>query len=161
MLHGERVTLRLLSERDLPERVLMCGNEEIQRMMSGQAPDKKVSLEDMKNWYRMKENEANSVEFAIEFGGKYIGDIDLHSIDKEKQTAEIIPMIGYQELWGKGLGTEALEILKKYAKDQLTLKRLTLEVLPFNERAIKAYKKLGFKIDGETDNKELIMSVDL
>jgi RimJ/RimL family protein N-acetyltransferase len=161
MLHGERVTLRLLSERDLPERVLMCGNEEIQRMMSGQAPDKKVSLEDMKKWYRTRENEANSVEFAIEFGGKYIGDIDLHSIDKERHTAGIIPMIGYQELWGKGLGTEALEILKKYAKDQLNLKRLTLEVLPFNERAIKAYKKLGFKIDGETDNKELIMSIDL
>lgn len=41
-----------------------------------------------------------------------------------------------------------VELLKQYAKDQLNLKKLTLEVFPFNERAIKVYTKLGFKSDG-------------
>ncbi|MDU4891420.1 MAG: N-acetyltransferase [Clostridium sp.] len=49
-------------------------------------------------------------------------------------------------LCGQKLGNIVMEILKQQCEELYPSKKITLEVRSFNERAIKCYKKSGFKI---------------
>ena len=48
---------------------------------------------------------------------------------------------------GKGYGKQAMQLIEKEA-ERLGIKRLELEVFVENTRAIKLYKKAGFKVTG-------------
>ena len=74
-----------------------------------------------------------------------IGNCGFNEIDTLKQIAEIGIFIGDEEKRGKGLGTEAVSLLIKYGFEYLNLNNIMLRVYSFNERAIKSYKKCGFK----------------
>ena len=56
--------------------------------------------------------------------------------------------IGEREYWGKGYGTDAMRVLLHFAFTELNLHRVSLGVFEYNPRAIKAYEKAGFKIEG-------------
>lgn len=57
---------------------------------------------------------------------------------------------------GKGLGTAVIKRVLAYAFDELALHRVSLRVLAFNERAITAYLKSGFSIEGRERESALI-----
>lgn len=160
MLESKELRLRELTEEDLIIRVKMCNDKEIQKLMSGQIFENEVTVEDMKKWFTSRKAEKRSMQFAIEYNGQYIGDIDINNINYDTNSLNIIPMIGLKEYWGKGLGTKAIEIVKSYAKKSLNIKSIYLEVFPFNIRAITSYKKLGFVQVGQNDDGEIIMRVD-
>lgn len=52
-----------------------------------------------------------------------------------------------QLLW-KGLGSEAIRLLLRHAFQELRLHRIGIRVLAYNTRAIRAYEKCGFVIEG-------------
>ncbi len=56
--------------------------------------------------------------------------------------------IGNKDYWGKGYGTEVVELLVDYWHYNLGIKRLWLKVLPTNLRAIRCYEKCGFEQAG-------------
>jgi RimJ/RimL family protein N-acetyltransferase len=56
--------------------------------------------------------------------------------------------IGRREDWGQGYGTDALQVLARYAFAELNLERLTLNVFAYNERAVRSYLKAGFIVEG-------------
>jgi RimJ/RimL family protein N-acetyltransferase len=56
--------------------------------------------------------------------------------------------IGDLKMASKGLGTEAIRLMLDYGFRTLNLHRIELFVHDFNERAQKAYKKLGFVEEG-------------
>jgi len=47
--------------------------------------------------------------------------------------------------WGKGYGTEAMNLILGFAFRDLNLNRVQLEAFDFNKRAQKCYLKVGFK----------------
>lgn len=49
-------------------------------------------------------------------------------------------------LCGQGLGNTLIELLKHQCRELYPSKKVALEVRSFNERAIKCYKKAGFKM---------------
>ena len=49
-------------------------------------------------------------------------------------------------LTGKGMGTEVVTNILNFGKEKYNLSEITLLVASFNERAIRLYEKLGFKI---------------
>jgi len=57
--------------------------------------------------------------------------------------------IGERENWGKGLGTEAVRLLCRYAFDELNLHRVALSTYAINERGVRLYARVGFKIVGD------------
>lgn len=57
--------------------------------------------------------------------------------------------LGDREYWGKGYGTDALQVVLRYAFTELNLRRVTLGVFAYNLRAIKSYEKAGFKVEGQ------------
>jgi diamine N-acetyltransferase len=78
-------------------------------------------------------------------GDLHIGTTGLHAIDWRRRMACFGIEIGRKEEWGKGHGTEATELMVRYAFHTLNLNRVWLHVYEFNERGIRAYERVGFK----------------
>ena len=74
-----------------------------------------------------------------------IGTIGLPNINHAHRTAELGVGIGEHDCWGKGYGTEATRLILDYAFTVLGLHNVMLRVFSYNERAIRAYQKVGFK----------------
>jgi len=74
-----------------------------------------------------------------------IGTIGLPNISHAHRTAELGVGIGEHDCWGKGFGTEATRLILDYAFSVLGLHNVMLRVFDYNERAIRAYQKVGFK----------------
>jgi RimJ/RimL family protein N-acetyltransferase len=56
--------------------------------------------------------------------------------------------IGERENWGKGLGTDLMRVLLRFAFTEVNLRRMTLTVFEYNPRAIRSYEKAGFRHEG-------------
>ncbi|MCI0764932.1 GNAT family N-acetyltransferase [Bacillus sp. TL12] len=56
-----------------------------------------------------------------------------------------------KEFWGHGIGKNLLQKSISWA-DTNGIKKITLNVLEINEKAIKLYKKLGFEVEGVLKN---------
>lgn len=57
--------------------------------------------------------------------------------------------IGDRELWGKGYGSDALNVLLRFGFCELNLHRVNLGTFSYNPRAIRAYEKVGFRHEGK------------
>jgi RimJ/RimL family protein N-acetyltransferase len=78
-----------------------------------------------------------------------IGNCGYVDIDNLNQTAEVGIFIGNKNYWNRGYGSEALTLLLDYGFKALNLHNIWLRTFSFNERAIKAYEKVGLKIIGQ------------
>jgi diamine N-acetyltransferase len=74
-----------------------------------------------------------------------IGTAGLMQINYMHRTAELGIGIGEADCRGRGLGTEATRLLLDYAFTGLGLHNVFLRVYAFNEAAIRAYRKAGFR----------------
>lgn len=79
---------------------------------------------------------------------RLIGLIGLYMVLQPQREAFMGVQIGEREYWGKGYGTDALQVLLRYAFGELNLARISLSVLEGNERAMRSYEKCGFKYEG-------------
>jgi RimJ/RimL family protein N-acetyltransferase len=74
-----------------------------------------------------------------------IGRCMLFSVNHIDRTAMLGICIGEKAYWSKGYGQEAISLLLDYAFNLLNLNNVMLGTFAFNERAIRCYKKVGFK----------------
>ena len=74
-----------------------------------------------------------------------IGTAGLRDVNYAHRTAELGMGIGEADCRGKGYGTEATRLLLDYAFDALGLHNVLLTVFSYNERAIRAYVRAGFR----------------
>jgi RimJ/RimL family protein N-acetyltransferase len=58
-------------------------------------------------------------------------------------------VIGEKDSWGRGFGTEATRLVMEEAFEVLGFSQVRLEVFGHNERALKAYERVGFRVTGE------------
>ena len=85
---------------------------------------------------------------------KIIGTVGLERINHIHRTATLGVFIGDRNYLSKGYGTEAIRLLLDYGFNYMNLHSVKLEVMSFNKRALKCYKKCGFKETGRIrDNK--------
>jgi diamine N-acetyltransferase len=77
-----------------------------------------------------------------------IGTTSLEEINRIHSAAEFDIRIGEKDCWGKGYGTEATRLMLDYGFTALGLHSIRLVVLSYNERAIHAYTRAGFKRAG-------------
>jgi RimJ/RimL family protein N-acetyltransferase len=79
---------------------------------------------------------------------RLLGDADLEVINRGSREAFVGLGIGERDFWGKGYGTDAMRLLLRYAFLELGLRRVTLNVFEYNQRAIRSYEKAGFRLEG-------------
>jgi len=56
--------------------------------------------------------------------------------------------IGDRNYWSKGYGTDAMQLTIGYGFNELNLRRISLSLNDYNERALKTYLKVGFQVEG-------------
>lgn len=78
-----------------------------------------------------------------------LGDVEINDIDWYHRSANIRIQLNNEQIYGHGYGTEALGLMLDHGFGILNLHRIQLEVYAYNERAIKAYEKLGFQRGGD------------
>ncbi|MBI4674562.1 MAG: GNAT family N-acetyltransferase [Chloroflexi bacterium] len=80
---------------------------------------------------------------------RLIGEGGLWNALSSNRDAWVSIGIGERELWGKGYGSDALNVMLRFAFRELNLHRVNLVTFEYNRRAIRAYEKLGFVHEGK------------
>ena len=81
---------------------------------------------------------------------RLVGTCAFSQLDGENGSALYHITIGESDAWGHGYGTEATRLMLDHAFGTLSLHRIALFVFEFNERAIRAYQRCGFVIEGRS-----------
>jgi len=146
-LCGSRVYLRPLEEDDLPSIRIWANDPEIRRLTGEVGP---MSAAGADQFYERIKTDLNRIWFAIVLkeNDRIIGEAGLLRIFYPWRTADLSIIIGDKFSWNKGYGSEAILLLMDYAFGTLSLHRLAIGVVGFNERALKFYEKAGFKREG-------------
>ncbi|MGA3058414.1 MAG: GNAT family protein [Candidatus Limnocylindrales bacterium] len=79
---------------------------------------------------------------------RLVGTCAFSQLDGDSGSTLFHITIGERDAWGKGFGTEATELMLAHAFTRLALHRVALTVFEFNTRAIRAYEKCGFVVEG-------------
>lgn len=140
-----RVYLRPPEKGDLPFFRQVMNNEHVARFLAGHRP---MMEQEEEEWFHNlpKRKDSNQVcSIVLKEGHEIIGTIGLHQIDPISKTAETGACIGREELWGKGLGTEAKMLLLKHAFLTLNLRRILSRTYAFNGRSVGYSKKCGYR----------------
>jgi len=111
------------------------------------APFKPVGWHEHRGWFERIRTAPDVEIFGIlrREDDRLIGSCQLNRIDAERRRCSLQIRIGERDAWGKGYGTEAVRLLVDHAFEELGLQQVELEVFAHNERAIRAYKKAGFR----------------
>ena len=79
---------------------------------------------------------------------RLLGDVNLDLVNRYSREGFVGILIGDRNAWDKGYGTDAMRVLLRYAFTELNLHRVSLTANGYNPRALRAYKKAGFKPEG-------------
>lgn len=147
VLEGARVRLRPASPDDAESRFALGTDADIVRMFGVSVADAKPMTKDAAEQWAQG-HAKNPYAWVIEVEGRLVGEIKLHSVNAQDQRASMAIAIYDRTLLGLGIGTEAIHLLLRHAFFELELHRIGIRVLAYNERAIRAYAKCGFVIEG-------------
>lgn len=146
MFVGEKVSLRGVTREDLPVLLAYCNDPEVD-LAAGDLPSP-VSMERLEKWYQGLVEQQPVRRFAIDVDGRIIGTCLLQNVDETAGHAELGITIGDQDSWGHGYGRDAIRILLDYAFRLANLRRVWLGTHAENDRAIRAYRSVGFVEEG-------------
>ena len=76
----------------------------------------------------------------------HIGNVMYYDYSISNKQTELGIMIGDKNYWGKGYGTEAVQLLLEYLFSVLNLKRVYLHTLSWNYRAQASFIRAGFNV---------------
>jgi RimJ/RimL family protein N-acetyltransferase len=148
MLTGERVLLRGVERTDLSRLWEIYNDLEVEHRASDSRP-LPASLAQLESRFdaRAATPERDLVRFVIEVAGEVIGECSLHFFDTYSHSCHLGISIR-RDRWGQGYGQDAVRTLLGYAFGPLNFRKVSLEVLAEDERAVGAYRKAGFAEEG-------------
>ncbi|MDP9300548.1 MAG: GNAT family N-acetyltransferase, partial [Actinomycetota bacterium] len=149
MLHGEHVTLRAIEREDLPVLHELLDDDLELMARASDTPARPASLAELEHRFeeRLEEPDPRTMRFVIEVDDELIGECELHFIDHFQRTCHLGITLG-RAYWSKGFGQDAVRALVDFAFRDLAMRKIGLEVLADDERAVGAYTKAGFVEEG-------------
>jgi RimJ/RimL family protein N-acetyltransferase len=147
-LDGERVQLRRHDPKNYGLYAEWYGDPEIWHLTSwAKTP---LGRSAVKRLFEERELSTTDDSFAIHLRGerKPVGVISLMNVSEANQSADLSVIVGPPDDRSHGYGAEAIEMIVRYAFDELGLNRVGLSVFDFNGTAISTYERLGFEHEG-------------
>lgn len=147
-LTGSKVILR----RHVPENLAAFrrwySDPEIARLARYQ--ETPMRTDEIERFFASRVMGAEALSMAIHEAstGRLIGTCAFSQLDGDNGSALYHITIGEKDAWGHGYGTEATQLMLDHAFGALGLHRIGLYVFEFNERAIRAYRRCGFLVEG-------------
>jgi RimJ/RimL family protein N-acetyltransferase len=147
ILKGPRITLRPIRLSDATNWVRWFGDPEVAQYVSPNVY--KISLKKEKEHLKDIIKRPKDITYSIIVeDGKHIGSVGLHLNPKSIYNAGFGIIIGDKSYWGRGYAGECIKLLGDLAFKKFKINRWQLTVFKENKKAIKAYKKAGFKTEG-------------
>lgn len=145
-ISGKKIYLRPLEKKDINAKYLNWINDEklSSYLEVHRFPN---TIRDLEQYYTNGKNSKNIVLFAIclKKNHKHIGNCSLTNIDWINRRAQYGRIIGIKNRNFKGLGSEAMELLKEYAFNKINLNSIWTGVNEKNIASIKSNIKSGMK----------------
>ncbi len=145
-IKGEKVTLRPYQKEDISAWQRWDVDEEVQRYMP---EPKNTPISDEKQLAYLEEcrEDAEGVYWSIVWNEtqKLIGTISLTDMNRHHGVAELGVVIGEKEYWGKGVASEAIQLVLDSARSELGLRRITAEYEEGNDGMRNVLEKNGFQ----------------
>jgi len=142
-LAGDRVSLRPVAEADHPDILRWQNDPEVAWWMDY---ERTFTLEDIHESEALAKEEGHP--FLIEADGRRIGRIGLNGFSGRDATCSLYIFIGERDVWSMGYGSDAMRLLLAWGFETFGLYLVQLWSLATNARAIRAYEKVGFRVDG-------------
>jgi len=160
VLTGTLTALRPMTEADQTKFCVWLQNDELRSLIDD---PRQPGLEDQMKWFkRVQQPDRKFFSIVTVPEGILIGNCGFVDIDAARQEATLRITIGNPDYVGKGLGTEAVQLLVSYGFGTMSLKHIILKVLDTNVRAIRTYEKAGFtKASEEKKEGKTIVTMSL
>ncbi|MBE5776036.1 MAG: GNAT family N-acetyltransferase [Clostridiales bacterium] len=150
MYQGKKVLLRALDNSDLMASLDHMNDYETMRgVTSGLILPSNVD-DEARFFSAQSRSNRGEYQFAIETleGRRYIGRCGLIHVDWKNRLAELAILIGEKNARGQGFGTDAVDVLCRFAFEEMGLHKLSVRVFAFNTAALRCYEKCGFEREG-------------
>ncbi|KDN86103.1 GNAT family N-acetyltransferase [Kitasatospora cheerisanensis] len=153
MFEGKLVRLRALRSEDAQHHLRWRNDPEVVRWATAGDPGfGPVTAEAVALGFdtMLRLNPRESAVLTVEdlAGGQVIGMVDYRDLDPYAGAATLGVTIGEREFWGRGHGSEAVRLLVDHLFGAYGLLRLELDTWSGNERAVRAFTRLGFREEG-------------
>lgn len=154
LFRGEVVRLTMEEpEFRSKQEVRWQGDSEFQRLARGM-PAEMFSAKKLKDWQE-KSVEAGFKPESYRFSIRTLADDRLIGflglwLDLIHADVWVGIGIGDREYWSKGCGTDAMKLAVQFAFRELGARRVSLGLYAYNERALRVYEKVGFRVEGRT-----------
>lgn len=148
LFQSERIRLAAPTQADASVVAAWFENDEFCRSFDTRAA-MPCTMEQILAEFQEAQQSKNAYKFAFRLCGDdvLIGIGDIESILWTHRVGWVSLALG-PVYWGQGYGTEALQLLVRYAFCELDLYRLQLAVFDDNARALALYRKAGFQDEG-------------
>lgn len=146
-LIGRDVYLRPFESADLPLVQGWANDPEIRALTGEVLPMGEAGASEFMERVR---TDRDRVWFAVVLKerDKVIGEAGLLRMFHAWRATDLTIILGDRSAWGRGYGTQAIHLLLDFAFGYLSLHRVSLGVVGFNERALRFYESVGFRREG-------------
>src|SRR3989344_1577445 len=145
-IDGERVYLRTLTPDDASEEYAAWLNDPT---VNQYLETRSITLPKLREYIEEKDKSDDAIFFGIFWkeNNKHVGNVKLEPVNFAQGVATMGILIGDKNYWGKGVGTEATNLITNYALATLRIAEVNLGVMATNVAAIRVYEKCGYVID--------------
>jgi RimJ/RimL family protein N-acetyltransferase len=148
VIEGRLVVLRRHRSENLPLIVNWYRDPELARLTRYHT--RPMAHEEIERFFVSRLLAVDSLAYGIHERAteRLVGLTTFSSLDPDNSSVLFHITIGERDAWGHGYGTETAELMLSHAFERIGLHRVGLSVFAFNERAIHAYEKAGFRVEG-------------
>jgi len=152
ILKGKLVCLAAVDAEEVSKSFAAWDRDSEYRRLLDTDPPRLHSPKAIKDWLEKELGELGDTMhwFTIRAvaDNQLLGDIVIDVTQWNARDSFVGLGIGPRDFWGKGFGTEAMQLILRFAFIELNLRRVTLTVFEYNQRAIRSYEKTGFRHEG-------------
>lgn len=102
----------------------------------------------LERWITQAHGDTHHLAIHLQSSGELVGFAQIAFVDVHHGRCKLAIVLGERELWGRGLGVEAIRRLTRHCFEDLGLNRVGAEIFAFNERSIRAFEAAGFRREG-------------
>lgn len=142
-LVGPRVTLTPFMPEHLSQRYLDWLNDPEVNAYS-RRKGMPSTIDDARRY--MASLRPDEIVLAILVGDRHVGNVKLGPVDWENACADISILVGERDVWGKGVGAEAVYLVGRHLLKEVGLNRIYADSR--NPAFLRLVEKLGWRVEG-------------
>ena len=144
---GQKVRLAVFDPEKDAELMAKWNRDSLYSRLLGSEPATQWTPKQIREFFEKEQDIYLFMIHSLE-PDRTIGLVDLSGFDWAARHAWVGIGLGEREDWGKGYGTDAMQVILRYAFTELNLQRVNLSVFEYNQRGYKSYLKSGFVEEG-------------